>query len=355
MLGLVVGSTGAPGPHRERSSAANWPWKISKLASLEPVTNDPIGFVLPGKCQKFVASGLKQVGTEKDGDGGDAWLACSHAARSGLNFDVGLAQGIKAIADKAAAQAGKPGVKVLELGAGLGLYADWVAKSGHKVVAVEPEPMHTTTYDFESNGNSWPRQLAVDLFTDEGASCAAALPKYEVVYSVESLEHMPIEMHSTVMDTIANISGGFLVFSAAHPGQGGTGHVSERAPLEWQDEWAQRGFEYLPKTSALLRHHARSPNHQTNIMAFAAAGAPLGRAVDDASLSVSISDEEDFYEPHPAARGAEPLRIGDKQVGVWRTRLTHGEVKTWPKLIEQLSSHCFDGEAPAHPAMSQDE
>ena len=195
--------------------------------------------LVPSECARFIASGTNDKATNVgDGDAGGSWSACTHAVDYGLNFDFALAQGLTALAKHAAKKRGVPQTDAFELGSGLGLYADWISSAGHRVLAVEPEPMDTPTYTHSDNTKRmWPRQLATDLFDGPGTGCAAALPGFDLVYSIEVLEHIPLDRHPTVIRMIANITEGFLVFSAAHPGQGGTGHISERSRAEWIKQW----------------------------------------------------------------------------------------------------------------------
>jgi hypothetical protein len=130
--------------------------------------------LVPKECARFIASGTNDQATNVgDGDAGGSWSACTHAVDYGLNFDFALAQGLTALAKHAAKKRGVPQTNAFELGSGLGLYADWISSAGHRVLAVEPEPMHTPTYT-HTKDRTWPRQLATDLFDGPGTECAAA-------------------------------------------------------------------------------------------------------------------------------------------------------------------------------------
>ena len=309
--------------------------------------------LVPRECARFIASGTNdRAANAGDGDAGGSWSVCTHAVVYGLNFDFALAEGLAALAKHAAKQRGAPQTDAFELGSGLGLYADWIARAGHRVLAVEPEPMHTPTYG-HSKDRMWPRQLATDLFHGPGTGCAAALPGFDLVYSIEVLEHIPLDRHPTVISVLANVTKGFLVFSAAHPGQGGTGHIAERPRSEWIKEWQARGFKYLVKTTAQFRHatEKHSGPHSQNLMVFAAPGAPLGRAADDGSFGHLPAVDERMYARHEAAHGWAPLFIDGEDVGRWNAPLRQGEVETWPDVIKQLRRRCFK---PAEEVSSQE-
>jgi hypothetical protein len=299
--------------------------------------------LVPQECARFIASGTNDQATNVgDGDEGGSWSACTHAVDYGLNFDFALAEGLTALAKHAAKTRGVPQTNAFELGSGLGLYADWISSAGHRVLAVEPEPMHTPTYT-HTKDRMWPRQLATDLFDGPGTECAAALPGFDLVYSIEVLEHIPLDRHPTVISMLTNITKGFLVFSAAHPGQGGTGHISERPRAEWIKQWKAQGFKYLVKTTAQFRRTTKkhSGPHSDNLMVFAAPGVPLGRAADDGTFAHLPAVNERMYARHEAAHGFAPLVIDGEDVGRWNAPLRKGEVETWPDVIKQLRRRCF--------------
>jgi hypothetical protein len=71
-------------------------------------------------------------------------------------------------------------------------------------------------------------------------------PLYQMVTSLEVAEHIPEDRHNIFCDSVANPlqKGGFLIFTAAHPGQGGINHLSERPAGYWRDQFHQRGLTY---------------------------------------------------------------------------------------------------------------
>ena len=90
---------------------------------------------IPRQCEQFIASDTTHV-----------WAPCARIMERGLDFDFVLAEKLGQIMQLAKQRSERPKLRALELGAGLGLYADQLARAGHKVVAVEPQPMHTATY-----------------------------------------------------------------------------------------------------------------------------------------------------------------------------------------------------------------
>ena len=88
----------------------------------------------------------------------------------------------------------------------------------------------------------------------------------EMVLCLEVAEHIHETAHSTFMDTIVENMvpgiGARLIFSAAHPGQDGTGHVAMRPAKYWREEFTNRGLTHNRMDTinlALLWSHIQSP------------------------------------------------------------------------------------------------
>jgi protein-L-isoaspartate O-methyltransferase len=300
-----------------------------KAAQIPRVGSDAI----PRQCRRFVvASGTHQ----------HAWPACTRVMERGFGFDFGLAQTMVQLMQSVPKQSKRP-KRALELGAGVGLYADWLSRrGGHEVVAVEPDAMHTATYD-----GVWPKQLAVNLFEGPGEACAAALEPFEFVYSLGALQDVPRRLHGKVLDSLGNLTGGILLFAAARaepaPAEYVEGAVrpdpTARSKEEWRGELERRGFEYLPVTTNTFQ--TPRVNRDRGLMVFAAPGAPLGRAAEDDIFELPAM-EPSWPEMHPASQGARPLVI-DGKAYQWWAPLTVGEVQTWPELTAQLGGRCFTG------------
>jgi len=96
---------------------------------------------------------------------------------------------------------------------------------------------------------------------------AFRLPKpVDIVMCIEVAEHIHETAHSTLMDSLVeNMKAGVsakLIFSAASPGQDGTGHVATRPAFYWRTELTARGLTYSRMDTinlALLWAHIQSP------------------------------------------------------------------------------------------------
>lgn len=103
------------------------------------------------------------------------------------------------------------------------------------------------------------------------------LPKpVELVMCIEVAEHIHESAHATLCDTICNNlahGGNYLIFSAARPGQGGTGHISTRPSEYWAQEFIARGLTqnlHLTMNLALLFCNLNTPLNYfwDNLMVF---------------------------------------------------------------------------------------
>lgn len=115
---------------------------------------------------------------------------------------------------------------VLDVGAGTGVYVDelrqrGVASQGIDICDLQPRPDHVWTQD---------------LF-----ECEVTAP---IVMCIEVAEHIPAERAPELIEKIWSMTepGGWVIWSAAQPGQGGVGHVNCQHPIYWTGLAQSRGF-----------------------------------------------------------------------------------------------------------------
>ena len=65
--------------------------------------------------------------------------------------------------------------------------------------------------------------------------------KYDLVISLEVAEHLPAASADSFVDNLT-LAGDVILFSAAIPYQGGTGHINEQWPDYWDKKFYERGF-----------------------------------------------------------------------------------------------------------------
>lgn len=106
----------------------------------------------------------------------------------------------------------------------------------------------------------WP-----DYYFHQNLVDAFRLPKkVDMIYTLEVAEHLHESAHATFLDTLnENLAdGGYLIFTAALPGQDGTGHVATRPPIYWRRELTDRGLTFSRLDTVnlgLLWSHVQSP------------------------------------------------------------------------------------------------
>lgn len=83
-------------------------------------------------------------------------------------------------------------------------------------------------------------------------------------------EHIPIDKHEALFDFLVSHAGRIIVFSGARPGQGGHGHIAERAEHEWREEFVKRGCRFDPRLTIQARSmcNPRNINHRQNLQVF---------------------------------------------------------------------------------------
>jgi len=77
----------------------------------------------------------------------------------------------------------------------------------------------------------------------------ARVAAFDVAVSLETAEHLPPWMAARFARCLAPARA--IVFSAAHPGQGGTLHMNERPPAYWHAHFAATGFRLSAEDASL--------------------------------------------------------------------------------------------------------
>lgn len=144
-----------------------------------------------------------------------------------------------------------------DVGAGSGGMAAHGRRLGLDVVACEDSPF----------GRLFARAQGVtsvpfDVGTDSPRMLGA---EADVAYCIEVAEHMPADLGERLVAFLGGAAP-LVMFTAAHPGQGGQGHINEQPREYWIDRFEKRGMTYLPDQTdrlqeALSEHlrHGRQP------------------------------------------------------------------------------------------------
>jgi len=201
---------------------------------------------VPAACGAFEAKRARRLREGLKGEQGGAWGICTHLKLYGLNtapsFQLFLA---RQLAPRS----------VLEFGCGLGTTSDLVerfAPGRPQVVCLEPDPSLRLALP-----ESRMHRLSVDIFAPGAEGCLRGLVDegFDLVMSFEVAEHVPAQFHDRLVQMLAKATRRWLVFSAARPGQLGTGHLNEsmRPRQEWQRMFEEQGLVYMPGLSGVAR------------------------------------------------------------------------------------------------------
>ncbi|GAB2191904.1 hypothetical protein MAH1_35130 [Sessilibacter sp. MAH1] len=136
---------------------------------------------------------------------------------------------------------------VADIGSGTGAWSLMFSNQGCKVTAIDGRYAELnyekyTTDDFSINFT--PKNL-------EDVGSLKSVPSHDLLISLEVAEHLSADRASSFVEELCNISNQ-IIFSAAIPYQGGTGHVNENWLQYWVKLFAQNHFKYFDPFRRLL-------------------------------------------------------------------------------------------------------
>lgn len=131
-----------------------------------------------------------------------------------------------------------------DVGAGSGAYAARAVRSGVAVVSYE----HSLFGRFFANLQGV-RARAFDLRTARPPTLRDSV---DLAYSFEVAEHLPPDLGDSLVAFLAKLAP-IVVFTAAPPGQGGTGHLNEQPRSYWIERFARHDMQLSIKLSERLR------------------------------------------------------------------------------------------------------
>jgi len=131
----------------------------------------------------------------------------------------------------------------VDVGAGSGAFAKEAAENGKIVMALENSKA----------GRRIGRKIGVDMrpFDLLLNEPPVANSKYELAYCFEVAEHLSPDLGDKLIDFLVDNSE-TIVFTAAVPGQRGTGHINEQPKEYWIQRFVERGAVYKPDQSGKL-------------------------------------------------------------------------------------------------------
>ena len=119
---------------------------------------------------------------------------------------------------------------VVDVGCGEGWWAHTFATYGADVLGVDG--------DYVPDGPIADRFLAHDLTTPLPAHLHG---RFDLAVCLEVAEHLPPQRADSLVAELCGLAP-VVLFSAAIPGQGGTGHVNEQWPSYWAEKFRSEGF-----------------------------------------------------------------------------------------------------------------
>jgi SAM-dependent methyltransferase len=97
--------------------------------------------------------------------------------------------------------------------------------------------------------------------------------EFDLAICIEVLEHLPPVAGHNVVAALTRAAPAVL-FSAAVPGQGGTGHINEQWPRYWREIFSRHGFTMLDPLRRQIRDDPRVKFwYRQNLLMFASADA----------------------------------------------------------------------------------
>ncbi len=130
---------------------------------------------------------------------------------------------------------------IIDVGCGVGTWLNAADQLGvTDVVGIDGDHVERTRLEFPHA-----RFVAADIAGLTWNDLAARLPggprRFDLAVSVEVAEHLPESAASAFVDLLCALAP-VVLFSAAVPFQGGTGHLNERFPSYWVPHFARAGL-----------------------------------------------------------------------------------------------------------------
>jgi SAM-dependent methyltransferase len=124
--------------------------------------------------------------------------------------------------------------------------------SGHFVAALRAEGIQAEGYEYAPRLRRIAAQeLGITLHPFDIAA-PQAVRSVDLAISIEVAEHLPPALGDSLVKVLTEAAP-LIWFTAAQPGQGGTGHVNEQAPAYWISRFRALGYEFDSDTSDALR------------------------------------------------------------------------------------------------------
>jgi SAM-dependent methyltransferase len=143
----------------------------------------------------------------------------------------------------------------LDLGSGTGAMVNCARKLGSDAYGVDL--INGPEHWFLHHDLTQPLNVGVNMATGKHRT------DFDLITCLEVAEHLPLDSHETLVDTIARHlrpmpnmedASGYLLFSAAPPGQRGEHHIGCRPAHEWRGMFHERGISYREDLTRQIAH-----------------------------------------------------------------------------------------------------
>ena len=160
-------------------------------------------------------------------------------------------------------------------------YADVGAGSGGIAAYAKSSGLHVVACEYSWIGRLLARVQGVrSVRFDVAADTPAILgDEAHLAYCIEVAEHLPEAMGDRLIRFLSLTAPTVVVFTAAHPGQGGQGHINEKPQPYWIERFQRAGMDYVAEQTAQLRSQLRTNLEHgrwipDNVMVFQRAARP---------------------------------------------------------------------------------
>ena len=126
-------------------------------------------------------------------------------------------------------------ISVLDVGCGNAFLIQWLNARGVKVLGVEGASEATAFIDHSIK----------DKVVIKDLSQTHVFGKFDLVISTEVAEHIPKKYSLNFIKNLTRNAQNHILFSAAHPGQWGDGHINCRPKTFWISLMEGEGWKYL--------------------------------------------------------------------------------------------------------------
>jgi len=147
---------------------------------------------------------------------------------------------------------------ILDLYPGVRRAVDFGCGTGVYVRELRTRRVDATGYEYGESARLIAReQLGVDLLPFDLREFATPGRSFDLALSLEVAEHLIPELGDRLVE-VCCAAAPRVIFSAAHPGQPGQGHIHLQPKSFWIERFARRGFRFDVARTQSLETHLRS-------------------------------------------------------------------------------------------------